>query len=416
MDDNDLPEGEAKQMDMVKKAKKKSSGSRKKIEKEKKKKNEGPENIVEDQQVPSHEETPSAEASPGESPQLEENMNCPNSPPEEVPIPDIDSPVEDDGKERWKSAAEYDFEDCSSEDSWNSADERMAMSSCDEGEIHYPEFNEISGMDDPQFALGMLFTSGKVFRAAVRKHAIVHRRLIRLKKNLSDKIKWVCAPGCEWKCYGIKQKRSDTIQIKALLNKHTCNPTWEQKCVNSTWIANKYEDEIRMNPTWPTNAFHLRVVNDLKCKISLSMIYRALKKVRENIIGNHEAEYGQLFAYGNEVRRQMPTSTVKIMSEAAEPGQEGRRFKRFYVCLGPLKEGFLDGCRPIIKLDGCHLRGPLGGILLKAVATDPNDGMYPLAWAQVEAENNDSWGWFIGLLKDDLRMSNAATYTFISER
>lgn len=87
-----------------------------------------------------------------------------------------------------------------------------------------------------------------------------------------------------------------------------------------------------------------------------------------------------------------------------------------YVCLGLLKEGIMDGCRPFIGLDGCHLKGPLGGILLTAVGTDPNDGMYPLAWAQLEVENNDSWDWFLGLLKDDLRMDNTGSYTFISDR
>lgn len=88
----------------------------------------------------------------------------------------------------------------------------------------------------------------------------------------------------------------------------------------------------------------------------------------------------------------MLTSTIKVMTEIAEvQGVATQRFKRFYVCLGPLKEGFIDGCRPIIGLDWCHLKGPFGGILLTAVETDPNDGMYPIAWTQVEAENNDSW-------------------------
>lgn len=33
------------------------------------------------------------------------------------------------------------------------------------------------------------------------------------------------------------------------------------------------------------------------------------------------------------------------------------RFKRFYVCLGGDKEGWLSRCRRSIELDGCHLRG-----------------------------------------------------------
>lgn len=145
-----------------------------------------------------------------------------------------------------------------------------------------------------------------------------------------------------------------------------------------------------MNPEWAVASFQAKVVNDLKCHVSEHMIYRSLRKAKANIIGKHEEEFKMLHQYANEVKKVMPTSTIKLMTEPAEQGIEGRRFKRFYVCLGPLKEGFKDGCRPLIGLDGCHLKGPFGGILLTAVGTDPNEGMYPIAWAQVEAENSSS--------------------------
>lgn len=70
----------------------------------------------------------------------------------------------------------------------------------------------------------------------------------------------------------------------------------------------------------------------------------------------------------------------------------------------------------MLGFDGCHLRGSFGGILLSAVATDPNDGMYPVAWAHVEAENNQSWDWFLALLKDDLGIINDGAFTFISDK
>ncbi|XP_074322985.1 uncharacterized protein LOC141659942 [Apium graveolens] len=141
-----------------------------------------------------------------------------------------------------------------------------------------------------------------------------------------------------------------------------------------------------------------------------------MRKAKEKILGNHEQEFKKLYSYGNELMKTMPDTTVKLMTEPAEAGVEGRRFKRFYVCLGPLKAGFLSGCRPLIGLDRCHLKGPFKGILLSDVATDPNDGMYPVAWAQVEAENGQSWDWFLSLLKEDLRIENDGGYTFISDR
>ncbi|MBA0716107.1 hypothetical protein Golax_014972 [Gossypium laxum] len=33
-------------------------------------------------------------------------------------------------------------------------------------------------------------------------------------------------------------------------------------------------------------------------------------------------------------------------------------FKRFYVCFEALKRGRKEGCRPILGLDGCFLKGP----------------------------------------------------------
>ena len=47
-------------------------------------------------------------------------------------------------------------------------------------------------------------------------------------------------------------------------------------------------------------------------------------------------------------------STVKIQTA-------NDMFKRMYVCLYACKRGFLVGCRPLIGIDGCHLKGTIGG-------------------------------------------------------
>ncbi|KAL4293438.1 hypothetical protein AHAS_Ahas18G0128100 [Arachis hypogaea] len=55
-----------------------------------------------------------------------------------------------------------------------------------------------------------------------------------------------------------------------------------------------------------------------------------------------------------------------------------------------VKKGFLAGCRPIIGMDGCHLKGDHGQQLLVAVGRDPNDNYFSIAVAAVEAETKDS--------------------------
>ncbi|KAL0454909.1 UNVERIFIED_CONTAM: hypothetical protein Slati_0830100, partial [Sesamum latifolium] len=40
-------------------------------------------------------------------------------------------------------------------------------------------------------------------------------------------------------------------------------------------------------------------------------------------------------------------------------GNATRKFDKFYVCFGALKQGFKAGCRTVIGVDGCHLEGPM---------------------------------------------------------
>lgn len=87
-----------------------------------------------------------------------------------------------------------------------------------------------------------------------------------------------------------------------------------------------------------------------------------------------------------------------------------------HVCLDPLKARFLEGCRPIILLDGCFLKGYFGGHLLTAVGLIANDCIYPIAWARVDKENHDNWSWFLELLAGDLGINNSNHWAFMSDR
>ena len=46
-----------------------------------------------------------------------------------------------------------------------------------------------------------------------------------------------------------------------------------------------------------------------------------------------------------------------------------------------------------------HLYGKYKGKLLIAMATDANNKVYPLAFAVVESESKETWGWFLACLK-----------------
>ncbi|XP_058202873.1 uncharacterized protein LOC131317332 [Rhododendron vialii] len=94
------------------------------------------------------------------------------------------------------------------------------------------------------------------------------------------------------------------------------------------------------------------------------------------------------------------------------------RFNRLYIFLGAVKTAFCNGCRKIIGMDGCHLKGEYNGQILTAIGVDPNNAMYPMAWVVVEKEDKETWGWFLTLIKMDCNIndSNEHEWTFINDR
>ena len=56
-------------------------------------------------------------------------------------------------------------------------------------------------------------------------------------------------------------------------------------------------------------------------------------------------------------------------------------------------------CRPVILVDGTFLTDKYRGTLMMVVAVDPEGQLVPVAFALAESENNDSWSWFMKLVR-----------------
>nr|KAJ0206283.1 hypothetical protein LSAT_V11C500291090 [Lactuca sativa] len=109
-----------------------------------------------------------------------------------------------------------------------------------------------------------------------------------------------------------------------------------------------------------------------------------------------------------------PGSTVKIDVDVMPHGTT--YFSKFYVCFKGLKDGWIEGCRRVIGLDGCFLKGICRGQLLSAIDRDANNHIYPIVWAVVSVESKETWKWFIDLLIEDLGMGVGHGLTLISDQ
>ena len=91
-------------------------------------------------------------------------------------------------------------------------------------------------------------------------------------------------------------------------------------------------------------------------------------------------------------------------------------FEMLYISLDCLKKGLLNGCRKVLGLDECFLKGAIKGEVLVAVGRDGNNQMFPVSWGVVDGERKATWMWFIGLLQHDLRLEDGKGWTVITDQ
>lgn len=149
--------------------------------------------------------------------------------------------------------------------------------------------------------------------------------------------------------------------------------------------------------------------------VSDSQVYRAKRRALEAIEGNHKQQYWRLRDYCEMILRTNYGSTALLKVNRDCPNS-APTFQRLFVVYDAQRRGFMSGCRPIIGLDACHLKGPFLGQLMHAVGKDANNQMYPIAIATVEAECKDSWMWFLDNLLSVIGRPEEHGWTFISDR
>ncbi|CAN6303386.1 unnamed protein product [Urochloa humidicola] len=298
----------------------------------------------------------------------------------------------------------YELEDDGNATSYEDTDgEEDSVEELSDGKVvtkskAYPRYN--SKEASPTFELGMKFSGKRQFKKAVTKHGLVERRFIRFIKNEADRCIAKCDwATCEWRCMASVNSRSSSWQIASLNGVHTCPPRRDNKLVTAPRIAKKYEKMIIANPTWSIEAMKTTVQEEMFADVHDSKLKRAKSMVMQKALDATKGQYKMLYNYQLELLRSNPGSIVVVRKD---PNLKDLVFQRMYICLDALRKGFLAGCRKVVGLDGCFFKGATNGELLCAIGRDANNQMYPIAWAVVEKENNDSWDWFCDLLFRDL--------------
>lgn len=264
----------------------------------------------------------------------------------------------------------------------------------------------------PKFKIGLIFESVDMLRKAIKEYACQERRDVRLPINDLKRIKAVCkgSKTCPWYMWASYDSRPKTWMIKRYEEKHTCARKWNIRQFRADFVADNFLPSFKADQDMSLKNFGRVVQKDWNMTPGTNKLQRARRIAMKKIYGDEEAQYKMMWDYGNEIRSSNPGSSFFLALD------EFSRFKRCYMSLEACKRGFLGGCRPIIFIDGCHLKTRYRGQLLCAVGIDPNDCIFPIAIAAVEVEDTDSWSWFLQTLKTDLDIVNTRPWTIMSDK
>nr|GEV51794.1 hypothetical protein CTI12_AA204890 [Tanacetum cinerariifolium] len=136
--------------------------------------------------------------------------------------------------------------------------------------------------------------------------------------------------------------------------------------------------------------------------VSLGQCKRAKQRALFNYKRGLREHYRRLWEYRQAILDSNPGTTCRLEDEETESGNY--YFRRFYVFLKGVKEGWLAGYRKVIGMDCCFLKHTYRGELLVAMGRDVNNHMYPIAWVVVKVESNENWCWFISFIQEDLHL------------
>ena len=219
---------------------------------------------------------------------------------------------------------------------------------------------------------------------------------------------------CTFKLWASWMQSESSFQIKTLFPHHTCSRNFDLgSLVTFKWIARQFAYKIAQDPT----ISYRNIRDQIKKKYLINVSVSQCKRAKQRALFDHEGglieHYSRLWDYRKQILDTNPGSTVHMDVEEKDGGKI--HFKRFYVCFKAMKEGWSAGCRKVIGLDGCFLRGTCRGELLTAMGRDANNQMFPIAWAVINVENNDNWEWFLACLCEDLRLFQGAYMTIISD-
>ncbi|KAK0578664.1 hypothetical protein LWI29_014015 [Acer saccharum] len=261
---------------------------------------------------------------------------------------------------------------------------------------------------------GQFFPSKKDLKRLVGHFAMRHNFEWKVNRSNKTTLHLVCIiDDCTWKLRAVRREEGTYFQVRSFVNKHKC-PLEEihrhhrqaSAVIIGEVVAPRLQqhDGRLMRPK--------DIIADMKTMYGIQIMYSkahdALQYALSLTYGTHEESFQLLPSFAYVLEQQNPGTITDL--QCADDG----KFLYFFILLGFSIRGFRRCMRPVIAVDGTHLKGRFGGTMFVATAQDGNEQVYPIAFGYGDSENNLSWEWFLECLRGAL--GHIDDLVFISDR
>ncbi|XP_057958960.1 uncharacterized protein LOC131151661 isoform X2 [Malania oleifera] len=260
--------------------------------------------------------------------------------------------------------------------------------------------NTITGVDQR-------FNSFTEFREALHKYSIAHGFAYRYKKNDSHRVTVKCkTQGCPWRIYASRLSTTQLICIKKMNTTHTCEGAVVKAGYRATrgWVGSIIKEKLKLSPNYKPKDIANDIKREYGIQLNYSQAWRAKEIAREQLQGSYKEAYSQLPYLCEKIRETNPGSFATFATK------DDSSFHRLFVSFHASISGFQQGCRPLLFLNSTPLNSKYQGVLLAATAADGDDGVFPVAFAVVDAESDENWHWFLMELKSAVSASRPITF------
>ncbi|XP_042989569.1 uncharacterized protein LOC122316819 isoform X2 [Carya illinoinensis] len=260
--------------------------------------------------------------------------------------------------------------------------------------------NTITGVDQR-------FNSFSEFREALHKYSIAHEFAYRYKKNDSHRVTVKCkSQGCPWRIYASRLSTTQLICIKKMNTQHTCEGAAVKAGYRATrgWVGSIIKEKLKVAPNYKPKDIADDIKREYGIQLNYSQAWRAKEIAREQLQGSYKEAYNLLPFFCEKIKETNPGSVATFTTK------DDSSFHRLFVSFHASMSGFQQGCRPLLFLDSTSLNSKYQGVLLSATAVDGDDGIFPIAFAVVDAETKENWHWFVMELKSAVSTSQQITF------